>query len=109
MAECHWRTMRADQVYAHHLALGHLYPLQTTWQGHAIKLLECTLIDERRDGDVGMLAFDWQRKQLTVTCQDNSVLHVGKVKLSGKPSISAVDFLNGYLKQVPKHLWRFES
>ncbi|KAF4522726.1 hypothetical protein B566_EDAN010933 [Ephemera danica] len=106
MAVCDWAKMSGEEVYARHRALTHLHPLQTTWQGKPLRLLECAPA-ESRDGEPGSLGFDWQARELVVTCRERSAVRVRRLKLPGKAAISAVDFFNGYMNKVARSLWRF--
>jgi methionyl-tRNA formyltransferase len=108
MAICDWLTMSAEEIYGRHLALAHIHPLQTSWRGQPLKLLECS-IAETQDGVPGTVTFDWKQRQLIVSCKDSSAVKVNRVKLPNKPAISAVDFLNGYLKKLCKNMWRFND
>lgn len=100
--------MSAAEVYRRHLALGFVHPLQAEWQGQPFKILDCSPFESNSAGpSPGEISFSKKLKQLEVQCDRNSVLAVKQLKLAGRKPLTAMDFVNGFLKRVPKLSWKF--
>lgn len=100
--------MSAAEVYRRHLALGFVHPLHADWQGESIKILDCFPLDSNLGSSApGEITFSKKLKQLEVTCDRDSVLAVKQLKLAGRKPLTAMDFVNGFLKRVPKLSWKF--
>lgn len=95
--------MDSVQVYNLARALKGLYPLQTSWNGIAIKLLDVFRSEKCTDAKnykVGFVMYDKTENILKVLCIDRKWLCVRRVCVTGKPIMSAIDFNNGYINQV---------
>ncbi|CAB3388724.1 Hypothetical predicted protein [Cloeon dipterum] len=107
MSCCKWAEMTASQLHRRHLALHHVFPLHADWQGQTVKFLECSPMEKTSSLSPGFVDFSKKHRHLEVTCNKQSVLTVNQLKLSGKKVMSAMDFVNGFLKKVPVDLWKF--
>jgi methionyl-tRNA formyltransferase len=108
MAACKWNEMDAVELYRRHLALGHVHPLQAEWQGQQVKFSDCLPLENSvSDALPGAIAYSRTLKQLEVTCDKNSVLAIKQLNVPGRKPLTAMDFVNGFLKKVSKDLWRF--
>jgi len=108
MSACKWDEMTASQLYRRHLGLQHVFPLHADWQGESIKFLDCLPVEEKSIFSApGSINFSKKLKQIEVTCDKNSVLAVKKLKVPGRKTLTAMDFVNGFLKRVPREWWIF--
>lgn len=97
--------MSSTQVYNLDRALKTLYPLQTSWNGVTVKLLDVVKTEGSSVSDgytPGFVMFDKVNKVLKVLCADRKWICVKNVRVVGKPVMSAVDFNNGYINKLSK-------
>lgn len=100
-----WNKMSSNQVHNLARALKGLYPLQTTWKGNVVKLLEVFRCEENAVIDYcdnyrpGFVMYDKNEQTLKVLCADRKWVSVKKVGVVGKPVMSATDFNNGYVNK----------
>lgn len=95
--------MDSIQVYNLARALKGLYPLQTSWNGIGVKLLEVATskeISSQVNHKPGFVMYDKNEKVLKVLCTDKKWICVKRIGVTGKPVMSATDFSNGYLNKV---------
>ncbi|XP_059488913.1 methionyl-tRNA formyltransferase, mitochondrial [Neocloeon triangulifer] len=107
MSACVWTELSAAQLHHRHLALHHVHPLHADWHGQQIKFLDCVPCERSTDSAPGLISFSKKSKHLEVACNENSVLAIKSLQLKGKKMMTAMDFVNGFLKRVPRDLWKF--
>lgn len=98
----HWEKMDSVKVYNLSRALKTLYPLQTSWNGVTVKLLDVCKLEESSTDDncePGFVVFDKVKKILKVLCADRKWICVKSVRVAGKSVMSAADFNNGYVNK----------
>lgn len=97
--------MTAQQVYNLYRAIYGLYPLSTKFRDKRIKLFDAYLdLSEENVNNqnfVGTLDFCDKRLSLRVLCADKKYIYFKSMRIVGKRRISALDFYNGYIKNMP--------
>lgn len=105
-AHVQWNEMNSVRVYNLARALKGLYPLQTSWNGITVKLLDVvrpTESDIDRNYKPGFVKYDKIEKLLKVLCADSKWICVKSVRVAGKSIMSAMDFNNGYINKEDIH------
>lgn len=102
-----WCSMSARQVYDLDRALCGFFPLTSTWKGIVIKLYDVCKINQESDikesessqVQPGCIIYDKVNKVLKVMCADGNWVSIKQVSVTGKKTMSAADFNNGYIKK----------
>lgn len=121
-AKVNWSRQSAEEVYNQFRALSYIFPLTTSWFGIPIKLLHVELddIDELNPENranienlgtktaiyPGLVEYSRRRCLLRIQCSDGQWVCVNTVLVSGKKTLSASQFYNGFLSKVPNSLER---
>ncbi|XP_065203709.1 methionyl-tRNA formyltransferase, mitochondrial [Planococcus citri] len=122
MADVDWNNKSAQEIYNQYRALSHLFPLKTRWFDMTVKLLDVS-VDEieifnpknqkviknmRTKENVfpGIVEFSRKRALLRVQCKDGKWVCVREIIVSGKKSLSASEFYNGYMSKVENSMDR---
>lgn len=96
--------MSAKDVYNLYRAIYGLYPLTTKFRDKQIKLFNAFLINsepENTNKSVGSLEYCENTKAIRILCKDKQFIYFRTLRVLGKREISALDFYNGYIKNVP--------
>lgn len=95
--------MDAIQVYNLYRAIYGLYPLMTKFRDKHMKLFDAFLENEEvaRDLLPGTLEYNENTNAIRIVCKDRRYIYFKAVRVVGKRKISALDFYNGYIKNVP--------
>lgn len=96
--------MTATQVYNLYRALYSLYPLTTTFRGKPMKLFNAFLIKNQKPEyekkPIGSLEYCKKTDAIRILCKDNKYIYFKSLRILGKREITALDFYNGYIKNV---------
>ncbi|XP_048479186.1 methionyl-tRNA formyltransferase, mitochondrial [Plutella xylostella] len=110
ISEVRWSEMTSTEVYNLYRAIYGVYPLSTKFKDKQIKLFdafivsgECTNINAQ----IGSLEYCDKRHAIKVLCKDKRYIYFKSLRIVGKRKISATDFYNGYIKNVPSDLRNF--
>ncbi|KAJ8733270.1 hypothetical protein PYW08_001568 [Mythimna loreyi] len=104
ISEVRWSQMTAVEVYNLFRAIYSLYSLTTTFKDKQMKLFDAFLHDDKidhSDKPVGTLEFNAETNAIRILCKDRRYIYFKSVRIVGKRQISALDFYNGYIKNVP--------
>lgn len=97
--------MTAKEVYNLYRAIYGIYPLTTTFKDKSMKLFDAFLQDsdeiDRSNKPVGTLEYSEERNAIRILCKDRRYIYFKSLRIVGKRQISALDFYNGYIKNVP--------
>lgn len=109
-------------MYNQFRALNHIFPLTTTWFGVPIKLLHVELdyisglnpenitnmkkLKIENKALPGLVEYSSQRNVLRIQCNDCNWVCVNKVLVSGKKTMTASQFFNGFLSKIKNSLDR---
>ncbi|XP_050343932.1 methionyl-tRNA formyltransferase, mitochondrial [Nymphalis io] len=103
ISEVRWSDMSSREVYNLYRAIYGLYPLSTKFRDKQIKLFHAFLIDkdpEYTNKSVGSLEYCENTKAIRILCKDKRFIYFKTLRILGKREISALDFYNGYIKNV---------
>lgn len=103
ISEVRWSELDAAQVYNLYRAIYGLYPLTTNFKGKPMKLFNAFLYDCNEcnySKPVGSLEFCEKTQAIRVLCKDRRYIYFRSVRILGKREISALDFYNGYIKNM---------
>ncbi len=105
-----------------HRALGHLFPLTTSWFGLAVKILDVKVDDvtemnpeNRKKLETsqtklmiipGLVEYSRRRSCLRVQCKDGKWVRINSVTVVGRKTLTAKEFYNGFLSKVENSLER---
>ncbi len=100
--------MSALQVYDLYRATYSFKPLQTSFRGENVKLLEISKTEHSSDDQVpGQIHYLNKLKKLIVTCGDGNSIEI--IKLSfGRKTMSGRDFNNGFVCKISAKERKFE-
>ncbi|CAK1545840.1 unnamed protein product [Leptosia nina] len=101
--EVRWSEMSAMQVYNLYRAIYGIYPLSTTFKGKPMKLFNAFLPKnniEYENKPFGCLEYCVNTDAIRILCKDSRYIHFKSLRILGKREISALDFYNGYIKNV---------
>lgn len=95
--------MHAIQVYNLYRAMYGLYSLTTKFRNKQMKLFDAFLLNEEvaHDKSPGTLEYNETTNAIRIVCKDKRYIYFKAVRIVGKRKISALDFYNGYIKNVP--------
>ncbi|XP_072940178.1 methionyl-tRNA formyltransferase, mitochondrial [Epargyreus clarus] len=100
-----WSDMSAKEVYNLYRAIYGIYPLTTTFRDKPMKLFNAFLQDMEEMAQYhvpkGTLEYCDKNNALRVVCKDRRYIYFKSLRILGKKEISAIDFYNGYIKNVP--------
>ncbi|XP_076749431.1 methionyl-tRNA formyltransferase, mitochondrial-like [Xylocopa sonorina] len=103
-----WTEMSAKNVHDLYRALLGLYPLTSSYENTKIKIFDITKIESESiakmfEGELpGMVIYHKKSKTLIIKCKDESFVSVKKIAVQGKPSMTALDFYNGFISGKKK-------
>ncbi|XP_059046129.1 methionyl-tRNA formyltransferase, mitochondrial isoform X2 [Achroia grisella] len=103
LSEVRWTEMDALQVYNLYRAIYGLYPLTTKFRDKQMKLFNAFIYDNYvadPSVPVGTLEFCQKSEAVKILCRDRKYIHFKSLRIVGKREISALDFYNGYIKNV---------
>lgn len=99
-----WSEMTAIEIYNLHRALYGVYSLSTKFKDKHMKLFNAFLVDEAQinlDLTPGTIEYCHTTNSIKVLCKDKKYVHFRSLRIVGKREISALDFYNGYIKNMP--------
>lgn len=103
--------MTATEVYNLYRAIYGLFPLTTTFQHKQMKLYDAFICNseeiERRNKPIGSLEYCEKTKSIRILCKDLRYIYFRSLRIVGKRQISALDFYNGYIRNVPSESREF--
>ncbi|XP_061710613.1 methionyl-tRNA formyltransferase, mitochondrial [Cydia pomonella] len=105
ISDVRWSDMTATEVYNLYRAIYGLYPLTTTFRNKQLKLFDAFL-DETVDScsvskPEGSLEYCEKKNAIRVLCKDKTYIYFRSLRIVGKKEITALDFYNGYIKNMP--------
>ncbi|CAH4035778.1 methionyl-tRNA formyltransferase, mitochondrial [Pieris brassicae] len=103
ISEVKWSEMTATQVYNLYRATYSLHPLKTTFRGKPMKLFNAFLIKNQTEYEkkpIGSLEYCKNTDAIRILCKDNKYVYFKSLRILGKREITALDFYNGYIKNV---------
>ncbi|XP_046963050.1 methionyl-tRNA formyltransferase, mitochondrial isoform X1 [Vanessa cardui] len=103
ISEVRWSDMTSREVYNLYRAIYGLYPLTTKFRDKQMKLFHAFLIEndpEYTNKSVGSLEYCENTKAIRILCKDKRFIYFKTLRILGKREISALDFYNGYIKNV---------
>lgn len=96
--------MTAIDVYNLHRALFGVYTLTTKFKDRQMKLFDAFLVNQTQtnlDLSPGTIEYCNTTNSIKVLCKDKKYVHFRSLRIIGKKEITAVDFYNGYIKNMP--------
>lgn len=94
--------MSSIEVYNVYRAIYGLYPLTTTFRNKQVKLFDAFLhFSEGSHKPVGTLEYCESTDAIKVLCKDRRYVYFRSLRIVGKKEITALDFYNGYIKNMP--------
>ncbi|XP_013164591.1 PREDICTED: methionyl-tRNA formyltransferase, mitochondrial [Papilio xuthus] len=103
ICEVKWSEMSAIQVYNLYRAIYGLYSLKTKFRDKEMKLFNAFLDDNNEvepNSPPGTLQYCERTKSLRILCRDRRYINFKSIRIVGKKEITALDFFNGYIKNV---------
>lgn len=105
VSEVIWSDMNAIEVYNLYRAIYGLYSLKTKFKDKEIKLFNAFLHNieeiEQTGKPPGTIEYCEKTKALRILCRDRRYIYFTSLRIIGKREITALDFYNGYIKNVP--------
>ncbi|CAB3239320.1 unnamed protein product [Arctia plantaginis] len=99
-----WSQMTAAEVYNLYRAIYGLFPLTTKFQGKQMKLFDAFIHNpdnvELKNKPIGTVEYCDSTKAIRILCKDLRYIYFRSLRIVGKRQISALDFYNGYIKNV---------
>lgn len=96
--------MTATEVYNLYRAIYGLFSLTTNFQGKQMKLFDAFIHHpdyvEADNKPVGTVEYCDSTKAIRILCKDLRYVYFRSLRIVGKRQISALDFYNGYIKNV---------
>ncbi|XP_077295670.1 methionyl-tRNA formyltransferase, mitochondrial [Arctopsyche grandis] len=117
MAELLWEEMTSNRVCNLSKALYGIYHLETKFKNHHVKLKRLYLCTKDNQPDnyadqtmrrPGHFDFIKDKNIVRVWCKDNMCVYFNSIQVKGKREMSALDFRNGYMKNVPSNEMYFK-
>ncbi|XP_068631239.1 methionyl-tRNA formyltransferase, mitochondrial isoform X2 [Battus philenor] len=100
-----WSEMSAIQVYNLYRAIYGLYSLKTKFKDKEMKLFNAFLydVDEVEHSDIppGSIQYCEKSSSIRILCSDRKYINFKSLRIVGKKEITALDFYNGYIKNIP--------
>lgn len=96
--------MTAVDVYNLYRALYGVHSLTTKFKDRQIKLFDAFIVDQAQtnvDLRPGTIEYCNTTNSIKVVCKDIKYVHFRSLRIVGKREISALDFYNGYIKNMP--------
>lgn len=108
-----WERMDAREVFNLFRALYGFRPLLTEFDGNVVKLTDVEVHLEESPFEAhhptGLFIFDRTNNRLIVNCTDRSSLAVRGLQVIGKKPMTAIQFINGFVKKRPLNEWVFNN
>ncbi|XP_053603283.1 methionyl-tRNA formyltransferase, mitochondrial [Plodia interpunctella] len=103
-SEVRWSEMDALQVYNLYRAIYGIYPLTTKFRDKPMKLFGAFITSPEdtadRNTSPGTVEYCKKSDALRILCKDRKYVYFKSVRIVGKREITAVDFYNGYIKNM---------
>lgn len=96
--------MTAIDVYNLHRALFGVYSLTTKFKDRQMKLFDAFIVDHNEsnlDLSPGTIEYCNNTNSIKVLCKDKKYINFRSLRIIGKKEITALDFYNGYIKNMP--------
>ncbi|XP_041971339.1 methionyl-tRNA formyltransferase, mitochondrial [Aricia agestis] len=103
ISEVRWKEMTAKEVYNLYRAVYGLYPLSTKFRDKNMKLFKAFLLKTEEvdtSQEVGAIQYCSKTNAVRILCKDRRYIYFKSLRIVGKREISALDFYNGYIKNV---------
>lgn len=108
-----WERMAAREVFNLFRALYGFRPVLTEFHGNVVKLTDMEVLLEDSLFEAhhprGFFIFDRTNNRLVVNCADGSTLSVRGLQVIGKKPMTAIQFINGFVKKRPLGEWVFTN
>ncbi|XP_047022561.1 methionyl-tRNA formyltransferase, mitochondrial [Helicoverpa zea] len=105
ISEVRWAEMSSVEVYNLYRAIYGLYPLTTTFKDKQMKLFDAFIHEAEKvdhsQKPVGTLEYSETTNAIRILCKDRRYIYFKSLRIVGKRQISALDFYNGYIRNVP--------
>lgn len=95
--------MSASEVYNLYRAIYGLYPLSTKFKDKQLKLFDAFLLKDEIvvNKPIGTMEYCAETNAIKILCKDQKYIYFKSLRIVGKKEITALDFYNGYIKNVP--------
>lgn len=103
ISEVSWTEKSAKEVYNLYRAIYGVYPLTTKFRDKQMKLFDAFLVKtdpEFEDKPIGTLEYCQETQAIRILCKDKRFIYFKSLRIVGKREISALDFYNGYVKNI---------
>ncbi|XP_021203016.2 methionyl-tRNA formyltransferase, mitochondrial isoform X2 [Bombyx mori] len=104
ISEVNWAQMTSRDIYNLYRAIYGLYALSTKYKDKHLKLFNAFLSDEDTEENlyspVGTVEYCKKRDAIRILCKDRKYIYFKSLRIVGKKEISALDFYNGYIKNL---------
>ncbi|XP_039750161.1 methionyl-tRNA formyltransferase, mitochondrial [Pararge aegeria] len=103
ISEVNWAEKSAKEVYNLYRAIYGLYALTTKFKDKQMKLFDAFLVDTDpvvEEKSVGTLEYCEKTQAIRILCKDKRFIYFKSLRIVGKREISALDFYNGYIKNM---------
>lgn len=109
-----WDGQSAREVFNLYRALYGFRPVLTEFHGSVVKLLDMEVVMQQQEskgshGRLGSFIFDRSNNRLVVNCRGNSCVAIRMLQVLGKKPITAMQFVNGFVKKRPESEWVFDN
>lgn len=106
-----WESQSARQVFNLFRALYGFRPVLTEFHNSVVKLLDIKVVDQvvnPHPTPTGSFIFDRTNNRLVVSCSDSrEAVAIRTLQVMGKKPITAIQFINGFVKKRPESEWVF--
>lgn len=92
-------SQTASEIYNKFRAYYDWPGIWTTWNGQALKILDCSVVDATAEQAPSTVLFTGQ-----VACGKNTVLQINQLQLAGKNATDVKSFMNGYKEFLGSNL-----
>ncbi|CAG4993334.1 unnamed protein product [Parnassius apollo] len=105
ISEVRWTEMNALDVYNLYRAIYGMYPLKTRFRDKELKLFNAFLDNfeevEQSNKPPGTIEYCKKTNAIRILCRDRKYIYFKSLRIVGKREITALDFYNGYIKNIP--------
>lgn len=108
-----WQSMSAREAFDLFRALYGFRPILTEFNGNVVKLIDMDVVAEgspfQADQPKGLFLFDRANNRLVVNCSGDSSVFIKGLQVMGKKPMTAIQFINGFVKKRPENEWIFNK
>ena len=107
-----WEKQTSQEAFDLYRALYGFRPVLTEFNGSVVKILDMKVLADHHfqaHHPKGLFLFDRDQSRLVVNCRENSSVAIERVQVIGKKPMSAIQFINGFVKKRPESEWVFNA